>query len=89
MKIEIFGKQDCARCETTKKKVTHYLQKWNMTDSVELAWIDLDTVDGRAEGAFQDVMNTPTVILKNDDDELHRWDGVVPDSNEMRSLLEA
>ena len=39
--------------------------------------------------AFQDVMNTPTVILKNDDDELHRWDGVVPDSNEMRSLLEA
>ena len=89
MQIDIFGKVDCARCETTKRKLTHFLEKWSLTDAVEMTWVDLDTVDGRAEGAFHDVLNAPTVIVRKDGEELHRWDGEVPDSNEMKSLLQA
>jgi len=89
MRIDIFGKQDCAVCNTTKRKLNHFLGKWGLTDKIELQWIDLDTVDGRAEGAFEDVMNVPTVIVRRDSSEIKRWDGEVPDSNELREIIDA
>ena len=89
MRIDIFGKQDCAVCNTTKRKLNHFLSKWGLADKIELQWIDLDTVDGLAEGAFEDVMNVPTVIVRRDSSEIKRWDGEVPDSNELREIIGA
>ncbi len=89
MRIDIFGKQDCAICNTTKRKLNHFLHKWGLAGKIELKWIDLDTVDGRAEGAFEDVMNVPTVIVRRDSSEIKRWDGEVPNSNELREIIDA
>jgi len=89
MRIDIFGKQDCAICNTTKRKLNHYLDKWGLADKVEMKWIDLDTVDGRAEGAFEDVLNIPTVIVRGDSSEIRRWDGEVPKSDDLRQTIDA
>ncbi len=89
MRIDIFGKQDCAICNTTKRKLDHYLDKWGLAGKVEMKWIDLDTVDGRAEGAFEDVMNVPTVIVRRGSSETRRWDGEVPKSDELRQIIDA
>ncbi len=50
--ILVFGKQDCAKCETTKKKIGHFLTKWGIDSKVGIVFHDIETVDGRAEGAF-------------------------------------
>jgi thiol-disulfide isomerase/thioredoxin len=89
MEIDVFGKQGCPRCESTKRKLDHFLQKWNLAQTVPMKWFDMDTVDGRAEGAFQDVFSVPTVILLRDGQEVKRWAGELPDSNEVRSHLGA
>lgn len=89
MKIDVFGKKDCAICESTKRKLNHFLGKWDMADSVPMEWFDMETLDGRSEGALEDVLNIPTVILRDDENEIRRWDGEMPDSQELRDLLSA
>ena len=43
---------------------------------VELAGqVDMDTVDGMAEGAFRDVADIPTTIVRDSGVDLARWDG--------------
>jgi glutaredoxin len=91
MKFEVFGKPACAKCKSTKAKLTHLVSKAEPGESVALAFFDLDTVEGRAEGAFNDVFDTlPAVILRAESgDVLARWDGVVPPSVEVQAFLTA
>ena len=35
MKIKVFGKQGCAKCESTKNKFNHFIQKNNHADIAE------------------------------------------------------
>ena len=88
MEVRIFGKLNCARCETTKKKIAFFLDKWRLSDAVPVVFFDMDTMDGRAEGAFDDVVSVPTTILRRDETSLARWDGTVPDSKELMRHLE-
>jgi glutaredoxin len=46
MKIGVFGKPGCAKCESTKNKLTHFLRKWNVETRVPLDFVDLETPDG-------------------------------------------
>ena len=87
MKIEIFGDKACPRCEAAKKKVEFFLEKWGFDARVPVTFVDMDTVDGRAEGAFRDVAEVPTTIVSNAGTEIGRWTGEVPDSNELRRAL--
>ncbi len=87
MKVEIFGKDDCAICKSTKRKLAHFVEKWGYGDRVELVFISMDTVDGMAEGAFRDVSEIPTTIISHDGDAVGRWDGGVPPSQEVREAL--
>lgn len=88
MDVIIFGKAGCARCTSTKNKVTHLLVKWGLTGSVGMDFVDLGTVDGLAEGSFHDVSDVPVTIIKREGRELARWDGIVPKSQDLRVGLE-
>ncbi len=87
-RIMLFGKQDCAKCESAKKKLSYFLAKWGMKNEVGLEFQDMDTVDGLAEGSFHDVIEVPVTFIKRDGQQVARWDGVVPDSREVRLWLE-
>lgn len=86
-KVYIFGKQGCAKCETTKNKVGHYLNKWGMEKEVDVVFMDMDSPDGLGEGAFRDVTNIPTTIIEQSEREVARWDGEVPESDSLKSHL--
>jgi len=85
--ISIFGKQGCARCDTTKNKLHHFVSQWELEHKVEMVFHDLDTLDGRAEGAFHDVGEIPLTIIEQDGCQLARWEGEVPNSTSVRSVL--
>ena len=90
MIIEIYGMQDCELCESAKKKVAHFLNKWQLNDSVKILFQDVGTVDGAAEGDFFDVFQVPAVLLKRNRDEVvARGDGQAPPSEELRRRLSA
>jgi len=87
MKFEVFGKPNCAKCKSTKDKLTHLLSR---TDGggAAIAFVDMDTVEGLAEAAFQDVHDVPTTILRSDGgDLLARWDGKLPPTAEVHAFL--
>ena len=89
MEIHVFGKDNCAYCVSTKSKVGHYLKKWNMVDRVPLVYHDMESVDGRADGCFYDVLDVPTTLVLDQDGEvIQRWSKVVPDSEELRQTLQ-
>ncbi len=88
VRISIFGKQGCARCDTTKRKLTHFLGRWELDHQVDVVFHDLDTLDGRAEGAFYEVNDVPLTVIESDGRELARWDGQVPNSQRIRTVIE-
>ena len=86
-RISVFGKQGCAKCDTTKNKLRHFLTQWGLGHTVQVVFHDLDTVDGLAEGAFHDVRDIPLTIVENDGRPVARWDGSVPKSDLVRTAL--
>lgn len=49
---------------------------------------DLDTLDGLAEGAYYQVIATPTTIIIDEEGrEVRSWRGVVPSENEIHRLI--
>jgi len=87
MEIKIFGKKNCSMCEATKKKVSFLIEQLNMSNTVDVAYFDMDTVDGLAEGAMLDAIDTPTTIIFRDGSEVARWAERVPESDELKSSL--
>jgi hypothetical protein len=87
MEIQVFGKQNCGKCESTKHKIEHFITRLGLVERVQFTFFDMDTVDGLAEGAFYDVYNVPTTIIRNNGSDLVRWDGVVPDSLELKQYF--
>ena len=95
MVIRIFGKEDCNHCQAVKKKLGFLLRKWKLAEQVPVQFVDMDTVEGLAEGAFHDVAHIPTTILQEQADGgaplgavLARWDGASPRSSELGTYLE-
>ena len=88
MKIEVFGKEDCSLCKSAMRKVKYFLEKWGRADEVEVAFVNMDTVDGMAEGMFRDVSDVPVVIVSDNGSTFGRWDGEPPKSEELKGALE-
>lgn len=88
MNVVIFGKVGCARCATTKDKVSHLVTRWGLADQVGIGFVNMDTVDGLAEGSFNDVFDIPVTIVSRDGRQVARWDGVIPNSEDLRLSLE-
>lgn len=80
MIIKFFFKKDCPKCPAAKEVVSRF------GDWVE--YYDLDTVDGLAEGAFMQVMATPTTIVIDEQGrEVRAWRGEIPSEDELKSLV--
>ncbi len=79
--LKVFTKKDCPNCPDAKKLVSAL--KGDGCDIVEE--YDVDTSDGLAEGAFYEVMSTPTMLLVDSDDaEIMGWRGSVPSLEEVK-----
>jgi len=86
--FEVYGKTNCAKCNSTKNKLRHLIARSERADEADVAYHDMDTVDGMAEGAFNDVTDIPTTILRADTGEaLARWEGWLPPSSEVKTYL--
>jgi thiol-disulfide isomerase/thioredoxin len=87
MYIEVYGKKECGLCDSAKKKINRLLHKWEMNEEVELVFRDMETVEGAAEGDFYDVFDIPTVLVKDGDDVVARWDDHRFSSQDLRTAL--
>ena len=85
-RILIFGKTECAKCKTTKHKLSH-LVSGELDHKVELVFHDMETLDGRAEGAFYDVNKIPATVVEKEDRQVARWDGDVPNSEDIHRVI--
>ena len=84
IKVSVFGKQECEACKAAVEKVTYFSEKWGKTDQTAIDFVDVETPDGLAEGAYRDVYDIPTVILQDGDEEVARWIKQVPLSQEFK-----
>ena len=87
MKVSVFGKQECDACKAALEKITYFSEKWGKSGSTAIGFIDMDTVDGLAEGAYRDVFDVPTVIFEDGAVELARWVKKVPTSQEFKTYF--
>lgn len=87
MVVSLFGKNGCARCMSTRRKIAHLLKTLGLEGSVVLEYHDMETVDGLAEGRFNDVDSVPTTILRRGERNIARWDGRIPKSGELKLYL--
>jgi len=82
--VKFFSKENCPGCVPVKE-IAEELQK----RGIIVQHIDVDSVDGRAEAMFYDVMGTPsTVIVDQDGNELVSWRSKVPDKQTILGLFE-
>lgn len=84
-KVLVFGKTGCSVCKDTLEKIEYFKNKHNI--QAEVKYLDMESVDGLAEGAYHDVSDIPTVVIMNDDDELARWVKKPPISEEFLPYL--
>lgn len=84
IKVSVFGKQECDACKAAVDKVTYFSEKWGKADETRIDFIDMETPDGLAEGAYRDVYDVPTVILEDGEAEVARWVKEVPMSQDFK-----
>jgi len=89
LRISLYGKEGCGKCQAAKKKLAFFLDKWNLNGQVEFAYWDLDTEEGLTEASFNDVVDIPTVVLERGGRSLARWDGRAPDSQELLLCIQS
>lgn len=87
MEIKLFGKEGCGKCSSTKNKIGHLLKKWGLEDKVPFSYLDLDTLEGLTEGAYHNVVKTPTAIIFSHDTEIARFEGEIPHSSQLEKFL--
>jgi hypothetical protein len=87
IRVSIFGKKECDACKAAMEKVTYFSRKWGKTEETTIDFIDVETPDGLAEGAYQGVYDIPTVILEDGGEELARWVKQVPLSKDFRQYF--
>ena len=91
MEVIIFGKVKCGKCKGTHDRVTFLTEKMGLASKVAVRFVDLESIDGRAEGAFHDVYDAvPVTIIRSDDENVvGRWEGVIPKTEELAPYFES
>lgn len=84
-KVLIFGRLTCPVCKDAHKKVKYFKKKKHF--DAEIVYYDMETIDGLAEGAFNEVSDIPTVIIYDNKQELVRWVKKSPVSEEFLPYL--
>jgi hypothetical protein len=84
IRVSVFGKKECDACKAAMEKIVHFSDRWGKAEDTSIDFIDMETPDGLAEGAYRDVYDIPTVILEDGEDEVARWVKKVPLSREFK-----
>jgi thiol-disulfide isomerase/thioredoxin len=87
LKVTVFGRKDCDACKAAQEKIVYFAEKWGKAQETLIEFVDMDTPDGLAEGAYRDVYEIPTVIFEEEDRELVRWVKKVPLSKEFKQYF--
>jgi len=88
LEINVYTKEGCELCGHTKRKLDVLLKRWGRDGDVKLTYWDLETADGLAEAAFNEVYLTPTTVVSRDGETLARWEAEVPDSRLLKECIE-
>jgi hypothetical protein len=86
--INIYGKETCQLCGHAKRKLSFFLKKWGYEQNVQVFYWDMDTEEGLTEASFNDVYKTPTTVVARDGRHVARWDGQIPDSQELKICID-
>jgi hypothetical protein len=86
--ITVYGKETCQLCGHVKRKLAVSLKKWGYEQNVQIFYWDMDTEEGLTEATFNDVNKTPTTVVARDGQHVARWDGQVPDSQELKLCID-
>jgi thiol-disulfide isomerase/thioredoxin len=89
IRVSVFGKQECDACKAAFEKISYFSKKWGRADDTAIHFVDMETPEGLAEGAYRDVYDIPTVILAKGDQEVARWVKQVPVSQEFKKYFSA
>jgi len=82
--VKFFSKDSCPNCPPAKEIAEDLKRR-----GVIVQYFDVDSVDGRAEAMFYDVMGTPsTVLVDENGNELMSWRGKTPDKQAILSVFE-
>ncbi len=81
----VFGKEGCEVCKKVHHKIEYFRK--NYLPGAKVVYYDLETIDGRAEGAYRDVVEVPTIILEKGGKELGRWLKIPPTYKELKEIL--
>ena len=82
--VKFFSKENCPNCVPMKEIVKDLQLKGVIVQN-----FDVDSVDGRAEAMFYDVMGTPSMVLVDlKGHELVSWRSKVPKADEVLKTFE-
>lgn len=87
MKIKLFGKNGCGKCQSAKNKIKFMITKLELDDKVAFTYHDVDTVEGMMERAYHDISQIPTTIIEKNEEVIERWNGEVPHSEKLKEHL--
>ncbi len=77
--VKFFSKENCPNC-VPMRDIVKDLQK----RGIIVQNFDVDSVDGRAEAMFYDVMSAPSlVVVDRKGNELTSWRSMVPSAQEI------
>ncbi len=83
MRLKLFWRRNCATC-IPAKAVCEGLRG----EGLEVEYVDMEELEGRAEAAFYQVMATPTAVLVDGrGEEVASWRGVIPDRGDILRRL--
>jgi thioredoxin-related protein len=82
--VKFFSRDYCPYCVPVKE-----IMKELQQNGITVQQFDIDSVDGRAEAMFYDVMGTPsTVMVDKKGNELLSWRSKVPSAGEILKAFE-
>jgi thiol-disulfide isomerase/thioredoxin len=83
--FKVFGKKTCPHCPKARAKVEYFVKRWKV--DAPIIYYDIDIPEGMAEGAWYDVVETPTVVLEEGENTLKRWVKFPPRFGELKPMF--
>lgn len=80
MEVKVFGTNGCPKCKIVVNYMDDIVKEYK---GVSLKYYDMETVDGLEEGAFNEVVEIPTIILLDRDGIVGRWSGELPSREDL------
>jgi hypothetical protein len=81
----VFGRKTCKWCKPALGKVEHFVNHRQVP--AQVTYYDIDLPEGMAEGAWYDVVETPTIVLEEGETIIRRWLKIPPRLEELAELF--